>query len=125
MESVRDGLDVVGHGGDGGGEGGHKVLVGDVGDGGFWEGVKKEVSLFRASHFCFSSFFFSVLLYISVSNFKFNSQDIFSFGSGIIQGGSSILLNRGAIQGRKRSKLSTYYITPSITKRGRGGEKEK
>ncbi|KAH6711103.1 hypothetical protein DL95DRAFT_378123 [Leptodontidium sp. 2 PMI_412] len=45
LESVRDGLDVVGHGGDGGGEGGHKVLVGDVGDGGFWEGVKKEKNI--------------------------------------------------------------------------------
>ncbi len=40
LEGVRNGLESVD-----GNAGGHTVLVGDVGDGNFWEGVKREVSL--------------------------------------------------------------------------------
>ena len=49
---MRAGLEAVE---DAGEEEGHKVLIGDVGDAGFWEGVRKEVSfvtsLFLGSHF--------------------------------------------------------------------------
>lgn len=41
LEGVRAELEGVD---DEGEDGGHKVLVGDVGDAGFWEGIRKEVS---------------------------------------------------------------------------------
>ncbi|KAG4444442.1 hypothetical protein IFR05_000033 [Cadophora sp. M221] len=42
LEGIREGLDAIG---DEGGGGGHRVLVGDVGDGGFWEGVRGEKNI--------------------------------------------------------------------------------
>ncbi|CZS89622.1 related to dehydrogenases with different specificities (related to short-chain alcohol dehydrogenases) [Rhynchosporium agropyri] len=45
LESVKQGLDDVGEGSEREGGGRHRVLVGDVGEMGFWEGVRKEKNI--------------------------------------------------------------------------------